>query len=376
MEYIINPNIMDKSIKAVTNSFNIKNEIINIQPFGNGHINDTYLVTTEGEEHKNYILQRKNHHVFKDIPGMMENIIRITNHIHQILVDGKVANHQDKVLTHLPTGSGEYYQVDQDGNYWTLCNAIEGCKSYEKISDPRLAYLAGKAYGEFQKQVSSLKGKPLNVTIPDFHNIEFRLNNFHKALEINFQDRKVEAQKEVGFALNLAEEMKTLLNHQRFGELPERVTHNDTKINNILFDEDDQILCVIDLDTVMPGLFHFDFGDALRTAANTAEEDEKDLSKIGFDLDIFKSFSQGILEEAKNILTNKEVGLLPHSVKFMAYIMGLRFLTDFLEGDVYYKIKHPKHNLQRTKAQFKLVEEVENQMDLMKQIIAELAGSA
>ncbi|MBN1822358.1 MAG: aminoglycoside phosphotransferase family protein [Prolixibacteraceae bacterium] len=353
---------MDSVLKSIVNEFRYQGTVIDINPFGNGHINDTYLVKTIEDVSPDYILQRKNHQVFKNIPGMMENIIRVTDHIRNKLINDNISDIDRKVVHHLKTSDDKFYFKDTTGNYWTLFLFIKGCKSYEKIEKPQQAYLAGKAFGQFQKQISSLPGKPLNETIVDFHNIEFRLNNFQKALLVNFNNRKVEAEDEIVVAQSLSEEMKTLLKLQRQGKIPFRITHNDTKINNILFDKNDNILCVIDLDTVMPGLVHFDFGDAIRTAANTADEDEKDLSRIAVNADIFEEFTKGFLEELRETLTSLEKELLPHSVKFMTYIMGLRFLTDYLDGDTYYKIDYPEHNIVRARAQFKFVSEIEKIM--------------
>ncbi len=361
---------MENNLKNITAKFRIVGTTNTILPFGNGHINDTYLVTTVGEKNPNYILQRKNHNIFKDIPAMVQNIVRVTDHIRNKLEDQTISNPENKVITHIKTTDDLYYYRDKQGNYWVLFLFIAGCKSYEKIENPSQAFMAGKAFGIFQNQLADLPGEPLTETIKDFHNIQFRLANFEKAIMVNFQNRILKAKNEIQYAQSLADEMNTLLNAQKDGLIPERITHNDTKINNILFDKDDNILCVIDLDTVMPGLVHYDFGDAIRTAACTTEEDETNLSLISLNTAIFDAFAKGFLGETKNTLSKDEIKLLPHSAKFMAYIMGLRFLTDYIEGDVYYKIKHPEHNLERAKAQFKLVQEIENKMAELNAIIS------
>ncbi len=355
---------------ALANHFALRGTIKEISPWGNGHINDTYRITLKEADKPGYILQRKNHRVFKDIPGMMENIVRVTTHIRKKLESQKVPDIDRKVITLVRTKNGNYYHRDEAGNYWACFLFIQGCKSYEKIEKPGQAYLAGKAFGQFQKQISDLPGKPLNETIPDFHNIEFRLRNFQQALKINYRNRSQNVQDEIGFAKKRAEEMKTLLNLLKAGKLPPRITHNDTKINNILFDQQDHILCVIDLDTVMPGLVHYDYGDAIRTAANTAGEDEQDLSKIAVNMQIFEAFTRGFLEELNEVLTPEEKKWLPLAARFMTYIMGLRFLTDYLEGDVYYKINDPDHNRVRARSQFRLVEEMEQRKKEMEQIVA------
>jgi Ser/Thr protein kinase RdoA (MazF antagonist) len=364
---------MNEKLFEIAKHFVLDGAVMKIEPFGNGHINDTYRVTTKESEVPDYILQRKNHQVFKDIPGMMENIIRVTDHIRKKLVEQDVRDIEKRVIQHIKTNNGDYLYKDKEGNFWTVFLLIKGSHSVENIENPDHAFLAGKGFGRFQKQLKDLPGKPLNETIIDFHNIEFRYRNFRNSLTVNYQNRKELCKKEIDFVLEKEEEMHTLIKAERNGEIPSRITHNDTKINNILFDNFGQILCVIDLDTVMPGLVHFDFGDAIRTAANTAEEDEPELDKITINLQIFEAFAKGFLEETKSFLTQKEIDLIPHSAKFMTFIMGLRFLTDYLDGDVYYKIEHSEHNIQRCRAQFKLVKEIGKNEEEMKSIIAKLA---
>ena len=364
---------MPVALKDIANQFKLTGTVKNIDPFGNGHINDTFKIYIKEPEFPDYILQRKNHHVFKDIPGMIENIVRVTDHIRMKLQKEKTEDIPKKVITHIQCTNGDYFYQDNDGNYWTVFLFIPGSQSVEKIENYEHAFLAGKGFGKFQAQLADLPGKPLNETIIDFHNIEFRYQNFRKALKINYQNRAAETQYEIEFAREHETEMHTLINAQKAKEIPSRITHNDTKINNILFDKNGYILCVIDLDTVMPGLVHFDFGDAIRTAACTAEEDETDLSKISINLNIFEAFAKGFLEETKSFLTKKEIALLSHAAKFMTFIMGIRFLTDYLEGDVYYKIKHPEHNIERARAQFRLVSEITKNEEEMNRIIQQMA---
>ncbi|HPS84677.1 MAG TPA: aminoglycoside phosphotransferase family protein, partial [Bacteroidales bacterium] len=316
--------------------------------------------------------QRKNHLIFKDVPGMMENIVRVGQHIREKLVNANVTDVDRRVITHIPTNSDAYFFQDDSGNYWTLCLNITNSRSVELIENPHQAWLTGKAFGQFQNQLADLPAPPLHETIVDFHNIEFRYRNFRKALEINYDNRAALVEKEIDFVLAHETEMHTLLQAQRSGLIPMRITHNDTKINNVLFDENNNVLCVIDLDTVMPGLVHFDFGDAIRTGASTAAADETDLDKMTIDLHLFEAFTKGFLEETKAVLTPSEIGFLPHSAKFMTFIMGLRFLTDYLDGDVYYKIKHPEHNVQRARAQFRLVAGIGKNEDKMKEMVAGL----
>ena len=363
---------MDNTLQYITSQFRIQGDISDIVAFGNGHINDTYLVTTTSKDTPDYVLQRKNHLIFKDVPGMMDNIVRVGQHIREKLMNAYVTDIDRRVITHITTHSGANFFHDDSGNYWTLCLQITNSRSVEMIENPHQAWLTGKAFGQFQQQLADLPAPPLHETIVDFHNIEFRYRNFRKALEINYDNRAALVEKEIDFVLAHETEMHTLLQAQRSGLIPMRITHNDTKINNVLFDENNNVLCVIDLDTVMPGLVHFDFGDAIRTGASTAAEDETDLDKMSIDLKLFEAFTKGFLEETIAVLTPSEIGLLPHSAKFMTFIMGLRFLTDYLEGDVYYKIKHPEHNVQRARAQFRLVAEIGKNEDIMKEIVAGL----
>ena len=360
---------MNNAFKEIVNNFSINGSIYEITAFGNGHINDTYLVKTSDND---YILQRKNHLVFKDVPAMMDNIVRVSNHIKQKLIQSGISDIERRVFSHLTTQDDKYFYKDSQGNYWTLCKRILNSKSIESIENPHQAWLTGKAFGQFQNQLADLPKPDLNETIIDFHNIEFRYKNFRKAIQYNYNNRLELIKEEVDFALMLEDEMHTLLDAQNAGKIPIRITHNDTKINNVLFDENNNVLCVIDLDTVMPGLIHFDFGDAIRTGASTAAEDENDISKMTIDLQRFEAFAKGYIEETKAVLNDLEIELLPHSAKFMSFIMGLRFLTDFLDGDVYYKIKFADHNLTRARAQFKLVKEIGKNESAMKDIVYKL----
>jgi hypothetical protein len=356
-----------KTLNGIVKKFHITDEIDTIIPFGNGHINDTYLVKSLS---KNYILQRKNHLIFKDIHGMMENIIRVTTHIRAKLEKQGIQDIQRRVIRHLQVDDNQYYYKDNAGNFWTLFDFIPGSVSVEKISNSEQAYDTGKAFGRFQNLIADIGGRSLNETIANFHNIYFRLTNFENAINENRVDRLSGVAEWVDELQNQAEEMKTLQKLLDTKQVPLRITHNDTKINNILFDlKTGEPLCIIDLDTVMPGLIHFDFGDAMRSGASTAEEDEKDRNKIDFKLEIFEKFTDGFLSETKSFLTDLEKNYLAHAVKFMTYIMGLRFLTDYLQGDVYYKIAYPDHNLIRSINQLVLIRRINEKFDQMKKIV-------
>ena len=364
-----------KNLKEIAGKFEIEGKIISVRPFGNGHINDTFLIETEENQPK-YILQRKNHLIFKDVPAMMENIDRVCKHIEKKLREANDPKLEKKILRHICAEDKKLYYKDENGNFWAVLNFVANSKSVEMIEKPEMAEVAGIAFGRFQKQLADLPGAPLSETIKDFHNIYFRINNFEKAKASDPKGRLSIVQAEVAEIESRMKKMKTLQKLADSGQLPIRVTHNDTKINNVLFDKDtDEILAVIDLDTVMPGLVHFDFGDAMRTAANTVEEDEKDIRKVKFNLEVFRYFTKGFLSETRDTLTPKEIELLPHACQFMTYIMALRFLTDYIDGDTYYKIKHPEHNIERTRNQIKLIQEMEQSEAEMQKIVSEAAGA-
>jgi hypothetical protein len=337
------------------------------KPFGHGHINDTYLIRTPGEI-PDFIVQRKNHLIFKNIAGMMNNIILATNHIRKKLMAAGEADIDRKVMTYIPTADNKYFVKDEDGNYWTLFVFIRESHGIEEVSHPAQAFSAGKAFGHFQKQLSDLPGSLLIETIPNFHNGKFRLGQFTDAIAENRAGRVQMMQPVIDNLLSRALEMTQLQEWIDSGKLPLRVTHNDTKINNVMYDENDEILCIIDLDTVMPGSALFDFGDAIRTLGNTAAEDEPDLNRIDFNKHYFQSFTEGYLSESGNFLTEKERENLAFSCRYMIWEQSIRFLTDYLNGDTYYKIAYPEHNKVRTLAQLRYLEVMEANADFMKTV--------
>ena len=348
---------------SIIRRFRIDGNVKNAYPFGSGHINDSYKVLTND---KNYLLQRINHEVFKDVRGLTNNISRVSDHLTEKIA-GKGSHMQ--ILTSIRTLNGEFIYKDDDENNWRVFDFIENSKSYNRVENPELAFEGGKAYGWFIKMLNDFPVNTLVETIPMFHDMNFRLENFQKALNTNPAGRAGEVGKEIDFVNQRAEEMKLVLNLGKEGKIPIRVTHNDTKINNVLFDQDEKAVCVIDLDTVMPGYVHYDFGDAIRTFTNTADEDEKDLSKVSMSLELYEGFAKGFLSETKSILQPAELETLALSARIMTYIIGLRFLTDYLDGDVYYKTHYPGHNLTRARVQFRLIESMEAQMSMMEEII-------
>jgi hypothetical protein len=348
--------------------FDVEGRYLAAYPFGTGHIHDTYKIET-GEGFRDLLLQKLNNNIFRDIPGLQENIYRVTNHIrNKLLLEGE-SDIERKCLTVIKSKEGRTWFRDDNGDYWRMFFFIPDHRSYDVVQNKSQAYEGGKAIGLFQSLLSDMPGPSLNVTIPFFHDIEKRLDTFHSVLKKDPVSRVENVKEEINFVLRREEEMKTILKLGRKGEIPLRVTHNDTKFNNILLDENDRALCLIDLDTVMPGYVHYDFGDSIRTVANTAAEDEEDLSQVSMNVDLYESFSRGYLEQVKNVLNKTEIDYLAYAPSLMTFIMGLRFLTDYISGDIYYKIHKPNHNILRARAQFRLVECFENQIDTMKSLI-------
>jgi Ser/Thr protein kinase RdoA (MazF antagonist) len=350
----------------IASNFRLAGRVRSVFPFGSGHINDTYKVLT-GE--KSYLLQRVNQQVFMDVRGLTSNLIRVTNYLGDLIEDNPKGK---QVLNTIRTLNGTYFFIDDDANFWRMFDFVEGSISYDRTEDSDLATEGGTAFGWFIRSLNNFPISTLVHTIPDFHNAEYRLANFKKAVEQNRAGRLEEAATDVELAMKRAEEMLTIHRLGDEGKFPVRVTHNDTKINNVLFDNQKKWMCVIDLDTVMPGFVHFDFGDAIRTFTNAGSEDEKDLDKIYMKIDLFRAFSEGFLSEAKDVLTEEEIKYLAFSAKYIVWEQTIRFLTDFLNGDRYYKIKYPEHNLVRTRAQAKLLQSMEEQFGEMEAIIKSL----
>ncbi len=359
----------DQTINQLINSFDVKAEVLRWSTYGNGHINDTILIETTPENRNDYILQRKNHGIFKDVPGMLGNIVKATNHIREKLSAEGVKDIDRRVMTYYPAKNGEMFARDEEGNYWTLFLFIPESRTIEAIENPEQAYMAARAFGYFQKQLSDLPGEQLIETIPNFHNGISRLKDFRRSVEENKAGRVSETEELITKILDRSRDMTSLQKWLDDKSLPLRITHNDTKINNILFDNKDNALCIIDLDTVMPGSALYDFGDAIRTIGNKAPEDEPVLGKIQFNGEIFKAFAEGYLSEANSFLIQKEKDNLAFSCLYMAWEQAMRFLTDYLNGDVYYKISYPEHNLVRSKAQVRYLEVLEENRADMETII-------
>ncbi len=367
----------EDKIKNILKDYDFKGKITNISPITVGHINDTYIIeyTEETEKKQRYLLQWINHHVFTRPVEVMENIVGITEFLKEkIKLNG--GDTEREVLTVFKTKNGENYHLTADGEYWRIYNYVENSFSLNEVTSREDFKIAAKAFGNFQKALADYPAENLKESIPDFHNTVSRFNDFKKALVENKSGRKNEAEAEINFVLERENDCAVLVDLLNRNELPLRVTHNDTKLNNILFDKDTkEALCIVDLDTVMPGLSLYDFGDSIRFGANTGKEDEKDLSKISLDLDLFKAYCEGYLESAGSSLTENEIKYLPFSAKLLTLECGIRFLGDFLNGDVYFKTEYPEHNLIRARTQFKLVSDIENKFSQMEDIVNQVKST-
>ncbi len=363
---------MKSKLRAIMDNFKIEGTFLEGRPYGSGHIHDTFLVRTAGEASPDYLLQRINHHVFKNVPQLMSNIETVTKHIQKKLTESQEPSGNFNSLIFIPARDGKYYYRDASKNYWRLSVFIENSRSYDVVDSPEKAYVGGKAFGKFLYLLSDLPADSLYETIPDFHNVETRLKTFHETEKKDPANIVRETLKEIEFVKAREEEMTCINRLGKEGKIPRRVTHNDTKFNNILFDAAGNVLCVIDLDTVMPGYIHYDFGDAIRTSTNTGAEDDIDLCRVSMDIALFEAFSRGFLEETKSFLNNTEIDYLAFSGKLLAFIIGLRFLTDYIDGDRYFKVHRRHHNLDRARAQFKLLQSMEGQYDKMLAIIKKI----
>ena len=358
---------MTFDIKYIFSQFDIDGTFKSVSEIHSGHINDTFLIETAQKPF--YILQRVNHQVFQDVPRLMNNKTSISSHLKAKLGHLSKTELYKRVLTFALTKSGKSYYRDTYGNYWNLMFYVDDCISYLSVTDPKIAFEAGRIFGEFLSLTSDFDSSTLFEVIPNFHTMSFRFTKFDETFINASTKRKLQAAKSVKFVNGLRNEMHKIEELIKDGRIPVRVTHNDTKVSNALFSKDGKALCVIDTDTVMEGVVHFDFGDAIRIICNTTDEDESDLSKVHFDLLYFEAFSKGFIGLIGREVSEIEVEYLAFSAKMMTFIVGLRMLTDFLNDDVYFKTKYETHNLDRAKNQFKLVSEIEKQMEKMDEIV-------
>ena len=361
-----------RSLEDAVYAFGFGPQCSYVKPFGEGHINETYAVYMpgpEGTDVPRYVLQRVNIHVFKNPAQVMENIFSVTEYLREVI--RKEGGDLDReTLSYIKTKSGDTYFEDADGQPWRCLHYVPKSICHQTVEEPQQFYQSARSFGHFLKQLGDYPAEDLYETIPRFHDTVKRFRDFSEAVRKDVKNRAGQCREEIDFALAREADCGVLMNQLQEGILPLRVTHNDTKLNNILFDADtDQGLCIIDLDTIMPGLAANDFGDSIRFGASTAEEDEPDLSKVHFDIHLYELYVKGYLEMARDVLTPAEIDSLPWGARLMTLECGMRFLADYLQGDVYFKTAYPDHNLVRARTQFRLVKEMEEQFDSMYEIL-------
>ncbi|MDR1687025.1 MAG: aminoglycoside phosphotransferase family protein [Clostridiales bacterium] len=350
---------MDHILNNVIPKFHYLGVPVSYQAYGNGNINLTYIVNVQNAPVKRYILQKINGEVFADITSLMKNVENVTT-----FLSGKIAasggNKDRECLSLIPTSDGKMYYVDEYGAFWRSYNFIDRAFCFDKAEKPDHVRESGKAFGRFLRLLDEYPAENLFETIPDFHNVQKRFAAFTAAVDADHKNRAVTASKEISHALRFKDDLNYFTDLRAKSLLPVRVTHNDTKFNNVMIDMDtERAVCVLDLDTVMPGLSAYDYGDSIRSCASSAEEDEADLSKVYLDDRLFDAFTRGYLSECALILSKKEIEVLPTAVILITYELALRFLTDYLNGDEYFRIRKPTHNLDRAANQLKLLSDME-----------------
>lgn len=357
-------------IREAIDLLSFEGEPISWERYGSGHINDTFrLVCRDGEKEHLYILQRINHEIFTDPVSLMRNIAGVTSFLREKII-AQGGDPYRETLNIVKSRDGKDYVTDSDGNYWRGYLFISGATCFDKVRNPDDFYQSGKAFGHFQRQLAEYPAEELTETIVNFHNTPVRLETFKKAVEEDVCGRAHLVEEEIKFVMDRADEAGAAMNMLKEGTLPLRVTHNDTKLNNIMIDDvTGEALCIIDLDTIMPGLSIFDFGDSIRFGANTADEDEPDVSLVSLSLPLYEIYTKGFLEGCQGILTQAERDMLPMGAKLMTFECGVRFLTDFLQGDTYFRISRENHNLDRTRTQFALVADMEKKWADMEAIV-------
>ena len=359
-----------KNLNDIVLQFDLTGQVDSIKPLGNGLINDTYKVTTT--DGPSYVLQRINHHIFKDVDLLQKNIVSVTSHIRGKLEEAGAVDVDRKVLTFISLKDSDLTYYFDGESYWRVSLLIEDAFTYETVN-PEYSYYAGRSFGHFEAMLADVPDT-LGETIPDFHNMELRARQLDEAVAADAVGRMAEAEvqeilKEV---LVYREEMCKAERMHREGVLPKRICHCDTKVNNMMFDASGEVLCVIDLDTVMPSFVFSDFGDFLRTAANKVAEDDPRIEMVEFDMEIFKAFAKGYVESASVFLTPVELDNLPYAAALFPYMQAVRFFADYINGDTYYKIKYPEHNLVRTRNQMALFRSVMSYLPQMQEYISTL----
>ena len=354
---------MDAMIREVLQKFFPGEEIVSVKPHGSGHINRTFAVETAGAQ--KYILQKINTEIFKDVEGLMENVVNVTDYLRgQIAKEG--GDPERGTMRALPTVDGKYYFKDAEGGCFRVYRLIDDVISLDQAENEEALYASGLAFGRFQAQLADYPAQTLHETIPDFHNTPKRYQAFEKAVEEDCCKRAASAAAEIAFIKARKAQTEILTDLLKAGELPLRLTHNDTKLNNVLLDPQTyEAVCIVDFDTIMPGLTAYDFGDAIRFGANTAVEDEPDTSRVSLSLPLYKAYVKGFMEGCGERLTPKEIETLPLGAKTITLEQGIRFLTDYLQGDTYYQTSHEGQNLDRCRTQLALVADMEQKWDEM-----------
>jgi hypothetical protein len=367
---------MKPDIPEIIQHFQFEGRFLDAVPYGLGHINDTYAIRFQLPDGRiqRYILQRINHNVFKRPDQVMHNMERVTAHLRtKIIAAG--GDPDREAISLIPAVDGTAYYVSTAGDYWRVQRFIEGAKSYQVADSLDIYYAAAGAYGRFLRMLDDFPADELYATIPDFHHTPKRFQTFERSVGEDRAGRVASVQGEIDFIFDRAKDANVLMDLYDQGLMPDRVTHNDTKFENVMIDDESgRGVCVIDLDTVMPGFAVFDFGDSVRSGATTAAEDEPVTSKVHFDLAVFERLAQGFLEETRDVLTPVEVGHLAFGARLITFEQAIRFLTDYLDGDVYYKTSHERHNLDRCRTQIKLVSEMEDHFEEMNRIVQAYAG--
>jgi aminoglycoside phosphotransferase (APT) family kinase protein len=364
----------EAQLQEISKQFQIYGEILHAETCKIGHINETYSATyDQGGTRVRYIHQKINQSVFKDPALVMRNVARVTSHLRKKLQALQVRDITRRCLTIVPTREGESYYVDSAGECWRTFVFVEGVQTFESVQSPGQAFEAGKAFGSFQHLLVDLPGGRLADTIPHFHHTRKRFEALQDAMANDHFNRALSAKAEIDFALRHESVVDVLLNALAGKKIPERITHNDTKFNNVMLDTvTGEAMCVVDLDTVMPGCVLYDFGDMVRTTTSPTMEDELDLAKVRLQMPMFKKLAEGYLSTASAFLTKAERAHVAFAGKLITFTIGLRFLTDHLVGDTYFRIHRPGHNLDRSRTQFKLVESIEHQEDAMQSFVDKL----
>ena len=357
----------EAKLLEISRQFQIYGDLLHAELSKIGHINETYIATyNQGGIQVRYVHQRINTHVFKDPGAVMSNFMRVTSHQRKKLTAAGARDASRRTLTVIPTRDGKPFYRNGGGESWRTLVFVEGVRTFESVETPTQAFEAGKAFGEFQNLLVDLPGKRLAETIPHFHNTRKRFEALQQAIAEDRANRATDAKKEIEFALKQEKIVDVILNALAKKKIPERITHNDTKFNNVMLDVvTGKAMCVVDLDTVMPGSALYDFGDMVRTTTSPTLEDEQDLSKVQMRLPMFKALARGYLESAGTFLTKNERALIAFSGKLITFTIGIRFLTDYLSGDTYFRVHRAQHNLDRARTQFKLVQSIEQQEKVM-----------